>query len=120
MEFRECEGGMSCGTNLCLKGVPCFNITDFDSNDTFPDGTIAIVTIEDARNGGNEELIFANNSNGNFNKLVLFLYCFNCFATIVMKVTETGFVVQYQISNVSSYTELTEVHIPHIYFHITY
>ena len=82
MEFVECEGEMSsCGTNICPEGAPCFNITDFDSNDTFPDGAVAIVTIANADDATaremntNEIIIFAdNNSKGKLNMLVLLLF----------------------------------------------
>ena len=74
MEFVECEGeAPSCGTNLCPEGVPCFNITDFDSNDTFPDDAVAIVTIANASDAiardmnTNERIIFADNSKSKLN-----------------------------------------------------
>ena len=54
---------MICETELCPKGVPCFNIADFDSNDTFPDNAIAMVTA-DVHNP-DEEITFANDSKGN-------------------------------------------------------
>ena len=80
MEFFECEGETpSCGTNLCPEDGPCFNITDFDSNDTFPDDAVAIVTIANANDATardmntNERLMFADDSNGNLHKLVLLL-----------------------------------------------
>lgn len=71
MEFVACEGEAPCGTQLCPDEDACLNITDFDSNDdTFSDGVIAIVTIENARDvvivgvNKNERLIFADDSKG--------------------------------------------------------
>lgn len=115
MEFVECEGETpSCGTSLCPEGVPCFNITDFDSNNTFPDHAVAIVTIANADDATatdgnmNEGLTFADNSKGNLRKLVFLLHIF---IIVVMEVPSPLFMVQYQISNVSTYTELTQVYI---------
>lgn len=70
---------MSCGTDLCPDEVPCFNITDFDSNDTIPDGAVVIVTIEGARDASSiginktEKLLFSNNSTAesNFHKIII-------------------------------------------------
>ena len=84
MEFVECEDEMpSCGINLCPEGVPCFNITDFDSNDTFPYDAVVIVTITNAsdatardNNNTNERITFGDDSKGNLNKLVLLLHNF--------------------------------------------
>lgn len=54
---------MICETELCPEEVPCFNITDFDSNDTFPDNVVAMVTIEGVSQ--DEEITFADSSKGN-------------------------------------------------------
>ena len=68
--FDECDGEeVFCGERLC-SGESCFNITDLDSNDTFPAEAIAIVTIQDAVDafdtGTNksEQIVFTNNSYG--------------------------------------------------------
>ena len=64
---------MVCGIDLCSEEAPCFNITDFDSdNDTFPVDAIATVTIEgvkdiDIANRNivtNEKIVFSDNSRG--------------------------------------------------------
>lgn len=66
LEFVECDSEtMFCGTRLCPEGAACFNITDFDSSDTFPADTVAIVTIENAADAlrGTESIVFlASNS----------------------------------------------------------
>ena len=54
---------MICEIELCPEGVPCFNITDFDSDDTFPDNAIAMVTM--SVQNPDEEITFADSSKGN-------------------------------------------------------
>ena len=64
--FVECDGEEFCGERLCPEGETCFNITDVDSDDTFPPDAIAIVTIQNAvdafGSGTNksEQIIFEN------------------------------------------------------------
>lgn len=64
---------MVCEIDLCSEEAPCFNITDFDSNnDTFPDDAIATVTIEGVKDIDiinrtivtNEKIVFSVNSKG--------------------------------------------------------
>jgi len=64
--FFECDGEDFCGARLCPEQA-CFNITDLDSNDTFPADAVAIVTIQnavDAFEAGLEQIVFTNMSYG--------------------------------------------------------